>query len=171
MGGFTSPVVRVRPDLAAGEREALTRRLDYERATLLTKLEGLDDERLRRIGTPSGLSLLGLVKHLTETEHGWFVQDFAGIAEPDPYSTPEDRGAAFRVQPHETTRDIVEAYLAVCERAREIVARAQLDDRCVTPWGEQASLRGVLLHMIEETARHNGHADVIREAIDGVTGL
>lgn len=161
----------MRPNLVAGEREALNGQLDFHRATLLTKLDGLDDTQLRQSGTPSGLCLLGLVKHLTETEHGWFVVDFAGIDEPDLYLKEGEQGADFRVEPHESTDQLVGAYLEVCERARKIVDAADLDDRCTTPWGEQVNLRGILIHMIEETARHNGHADVIRETIDGTTGL
>lgn len=78
---FTSPVERSGPNRVADEREALTQQLDFHRATLLLKLEGLNDEPLRRTITPSGLSLLGLVKHLAETEHHWFLNIYAGLAE------------------------------------------------------------------------------------------
>lgn len=151
----------------AGEREALTQQLDFHRATLLMKLDGLDDEQLRRQGTASGLSLLGLVKHLALVEHGWFVIDFAGFDEPDVY----DPDNSFEITPDDTTDSVVSTYLTACERARDIVAKASLDDACTTPWGERANLRAILVHLIEETARHNGHADIIRESIDGTTGM
>src|SRR5215468_4821783 len=100
--GFMSPVERAKPDRLADERDALTQQLDFHRATLLRKLEGLDDELLRRPMTASGLSLLGLVKHLAETEHGWFIKIFGGLAEPDLYATEGDPDAEFHVDPEET---------------------------------------------------------------------
>jgi uncharacterized damage-inducible protein DinB len=159
------------PNRLADEREALTQQLDFHRATLLRKLDGLDDESLRRPMTPSGLSLLGLVKHLAETEHGWFLRIYAGLPEPDLYSTTDSGpDAEFRVGPDETADALVGQYLRTCERARAVVAGGRLDDVVATPSGAQANLRAILLHMIQETARHNGHADIIREALDGVTG-
>lgn len=167
---FTSPVERTAPDRLAGERAALTQQLDFHRATVLRKLEGLDDEPLRRPMTASGLSLLGLVKHLAETEHGWFLNIYAGLSEPD--LVPGDGGpdAEFHVGPDETSEAVVGQYLQTCERAREVVAAGGLDDMVTTPSGAEANLRAILVHMIQETARHNGHADIIRETIDGTTG-
>ena len=162
---------RVRPPLHGGEREQLNAWLDLHRATLLTKLEGLDDEQLRRPMVPSNVSLLGLVKHLTAVEHGWFVVGFAQTGEPHMFSTEEDPDADFRIEPDETTDGIVEGYLRACERSRDIAAAASsLDDTFERPGRGTIDLRWILLHMIEETARHNGHADIIRELIDGVTG-
>ena len=80
---FRSPVERVLPDRLAGERDALTQQLDFHRATLVSKLDGLDDESLRRPMTASGVSLLGLVNHLAETEHGWFLKLYASLPEAD----------------------------------------------------------------------------------------
>ncbi|NIK56747.1 DinB family protein [Kribbella shirazensis] len=167
---FTSPVERAVPDRVADERDALTQQLDFHRATLLRKLEGLDGERLRRPMTASGLSLLGLVKHLAETEHGWFLRIYAGLPEPDLFPADGDPDADFRVGPGETTETVVGQYLRTCERARAVVAAGALDDVVTTPSGAEANLRSILVHMIQETARHNGHADIIREAIDGTTG-
>ena len=167
---FRSPVERVLPDRLAGERDALTQQLDFHRATLLSKLDGLDDESLRRPMTASGVSLLGLVKHLAETEHGWFVKIYARLPEADLYSTDDDPDAEFRVGPDETTDALVGQYLRSCARARAVVAAGGLDDVVPTPWGAEVDLRAILVHMVQETARHNGHADIIREAIDGVTG-
>lgn len=158
------------PDRLAGERDALTQQLDFHRATVLGKLEGLDDEPLRRPMTASGLSLLGLVKHLAETEHGWFLNIYAGLSEPDLFPGDGDSDAEFRVGPDETTAMVVKQYLRTCERAREVVAAGGLDDLVTTPWGAEVNLRAILVHMIQETARHNGHLDIIREAIDGTIG-
>jgi uncharacterized damage-inducible protein DinB len=167
---FTSPVERAMPNRLAGERDALTQQLDFHRATLLRKPEGLDGEQLRRPMTASGLSLLGLVKHLAETEHGWFLKIYGGLPEPDLFPTDGDPDAEFRVGPDETADALVGQYLRTCERARAVVAAGELDDVVTTPWGAEANLRAILVHMVQETARHNGHADIIREAIDGTTG-
>jgi len=163
---FTSPVDRVPPDRLAAERETLTQQLDFHRATLIHKLDGLADEPLRRPMTASGLSLLGLVKHLAETEHGWFLKIYAGLPEPDLY--PPD--TEFHAGAGETADAIVGQYLRTCERARAVVAAGGLDDVVRTPWGAEVNLRAIVVHMIQETARHNGHADIIREALDGTTG-
>jgi uncharacterized damage-inducible protein DinB len=167
---FTSPVERAVPNRLADERDALTEQLDFHRATLLRKLEGLDDEPLRRPMTASGLSLLGLVKHLAETEHGWFLKIYAGLPEPDLFPTDGAPDADFRVGPDETADVVVGQYLRTCERARAVVAAGQLDDVVTTPSGAEANLRAILVHMAQETARHNGHADIIREFLDGATG-
>ena len=159
-------VTRTTPSRLADECETLVSQLDFHRATLLHKLEGLDDEQLRRPMTASGLSLLGLVKHLAATEHGWFLKIYAGLDEPDLF----DPDSEFTVEPDQTADGLVNAYLRTCERAREAIANNRLDDVVTTPWGAQVNLRAILAHMIQETARHNGHADIIREAIDGTTG-
>ena len=173
---FTSPVQRSEPSGVADERASLTAWLDYHRATLLWKLEGLDDEQLRRPMTPSGLSLLGLVKHLTAVEHSWFVRAFARTGEAGLYESEDDPDLDFHVQEEETTEAIVEAYLQACQRSRGILAAASLDDTFpfIDPgWprdGQPGDLRWIMVHMIEEVARHNGHADIMREMIDGATG-
>lgn len=161
---------RTPPPYAAGEKAMITAFLDWQRATLLCKLDGLTDEELRRPHVPSGLTLLGLVKHLRAVELDWFTFDFAGE---DPESMPdlipyEDHWTIF---PHESTQDVLDLYRNEVERSRAITAAAALDDPARHP-GEAPglTLRWILLHMIEETARHNGHADLIREAIDGQTG-
>ncbi len=165
---FTPLENRVDVDRLAGERHALNQQLDFQRATLLRKLEGLDDEQLRRPMTRSGLTLLGLVKHLTSTEHGWFLNIYAGFPDPAPYGA--DPSEEFRAGPHDTTQALVDQYLGTCARCRRVVAAGELDDVIRTPSGTSANLRAILLHMIQETARHNGHADTIREQIDGTTG-
>ena len=159
------------PPLLAGEAETLAGFLDYHRATLLWKLEGLDDEQLRRPMVPSGTSLLGLVKHLAYVERSWFQRVWAGQEVSVPW-TKEDPDADWRIEPDETTADVLALYRGECDRSREIVAAASSLDEAVTHprWGEQLSRRWILVHMIEETARHVGHADILREQIDGATG-
>ncbi|MGW6276393.1 DinB family protein [Kribbella sp. NPDC055071] len=167
---FTSPVERAVPNRLADERDALVQQLDFHRATLLGKLDGLDDEQLLRPMTASGLSLLGLVKHLAETEHGWILRIYGGVAEPDLFPSDGDPDTDFHIGPAETADIVVGQYLRTNERARAVVAAGELDDVVATPSGAEANLRAILLHLIQETARHNGHADIIREAIDGTTG-
>lgn len=159
------------PPLAAPEKETLTAFLDYHRTTLLQKVAGVSDEDLRRPMTPSGVSLLGLVKHLAYVERGWFQDIFAGEEVEDIW-TAEDPDADWRIEPGETTEGILAFYKGEAARSREIVREARLDEVARKPTSRQSghTLRWIMLHMIEETARHNGHADILREAIDGVTG-
>ncbi|MBS2937403.1 DinB family protein [Nocardioides sp. J2M5] len=154
-------------DRLAGERDALVQQLAFHRETLLEKVDGLGDDELRRPMTGSGLNLLGLVRHLTVTEHGWFLVIFAG--EPDPYADLVD-DAEFRVDDDVPSADVLDRYRETCARADAVVAAGGLDDVVTTPWGAEVNLRAILTHMIQETARHNGHADLMREAIDGTTG-
>ncbi len=132
------------------------------------KVDGLDDEALRRPMTPSGLSLLGLVRHLTVTEHGWFLSIYDG--KPDPYDEGDDT-AEFRVGADESTDAVLALYRHTCEQADALIAAGDLDDVVTTPWGAEVNLRAILVHLVQETARHNGHADLMREAIDGTTGM
>jgi uncharacterized damage-inducible protein DinB len=162
---------RPEPPLLGGETETLSGFLDFHRATLLWKLEGLDDEQLRRAMVPSGTSLLGLVKHLAYVERSWFQGVWAGQEVSFPW-TKEDPDADWRIEPTETTEDVLALYRGECDRSREIVAAASsLDQAVVHPrWNEEVSRRWILTHMIEETARHVGHADILREQTDGAVG-
>ena len=162
---------RPEPPLLGDETETLAGFLDYHRATLLWKLEGLDDEQLRRAMVPSGTSLLGLVKHLAYVERSWFQGVWAGQEVSFPW-TKEDPDADWRIEPDETTGDVLALYDGECDRSREIVAVASsLDEAVVHPrWKEEVSRRWILVHMIEETARHVGHADILREQLDGAVG-
>ena len=143
--------------------------LDHHRATLLWKIDGVSDEDLRRPMVPSGTSLLGMVKHLAYVERGWFQRAFLGQEVTVPW-TKEDPDADFRIEPDETTQDIIDLYNQECEINRQIVGAASLDDMARYSKRSDYSLRWILVHMIEETARHNGHADILREMIDGTTG-
>ncbi|MEU0431133.1 DinB family protein [Streptomyces sp. NPDC006290] len=151
-----------------GEKETLHASLDRHRDAVLWKLQGLDDEQARRVMTPSGTNLLGLVKHLASVEYGWFCSVFGREVEPlwfDPFSD-EDMSAG----QDETTERIVEFYGRARSAADRTVTELTLDDVGTTWNGRTVSLRWVLVHMIEETARHAGHMDIVRELIDGGTG-
>ncbi|MEU0966915.1 DinB family protein [Streptomyces sp. NPDC005917] len=153
----------------AGEKEILHASLDRHRDAVLWKLQGLDDEQLRRPMAPSGTNLLGLVKHLGSVEYGWFVSSFGGEVEPlwfDPY-TDED----LSVGPGETTQQIIDFYGRARAASDAVISGRPLDAVGRPDWRDHpVSLRWVLVHMIEETARHAGHLDILRELIDGATG-
>lgn len=158
-----------RVPLTGGEKESLHASLDRHREVVLWKLDGLDDEQLRRPMTPSGTNVLGLVKHLAAVEYGWFCQTFGRPTEPLPFDD-DDGNADLRVAPHETTADIVAFYGRARAAADRVINELDLDSTGTSWSGETVSLRWVLIHMIEETARHAGHLDIVRELIDGRTG-
>ena len=164
-------IERSEPSFTAGDREMLEGWLDYHRATLLLKCDGLTDEQLRsRSVPPSTLSLLGLVRHMTEVEYGWFVMDLGGTKLDGIYCTPANPDGDFD---DVDTADVAAAFARFEEevaRSRGIAASRDLDLRTSAPNGKPLTLRWVLTHMIEEYARHNGHADLLREASDGTTG-
>ncbi|WP_338767083.1 DinB family protein [Nocardia vulneris] len=159
--------------LVAGEYEMLVGFLQFQRDTLDWKCSGLTAEQLRRQAVPpSTLSLLGLVRHLTEVERTWFTRVYAGAEAPPLYwATDPAEDTDFQVEDADPITSI-QLWRTECDRSREIVAaNPPLDTTATRPSnGETYSLRWILLHMIEEYARHNGHADLLREAIDGQTG-
>jgi uncharacterized damage-inducible protein DinB len=160
-----------RPKLpyAASERDMLDAYLDYHQRTLLIKLDGLDDEQLRRPMVPSGVSLLGMTKHIAYVHRWWFRAVWADEEVAFPW-TKEDPDADWRVEPSDTTAQIVALYRAEVALGRAIVQAS--DDLSALPQGGQPhTLRWILVHMVEECARHNGHADILRELIDGRTGV
>ena len=165
---------RAEPALDAGEREMLTGWLDYHRATLAWKCEGLADDQLRqRSVPPSGLTLLGLVRHMAENERAWFRIRLAGEDLPWAYGTDDNPDADFDdVDTADVAMDFA-WFERECAAARQIVAALpDLDALSRKPGraGEYFSARWIITHMIEEYARHNGHADLLRERIDGATG-
>ncbi|MQA88109.1 MAG: DUF664 domain-containing protein [Streptosporangiales bacterium] len=158
-----------RVPFTGAEKESLHVSLDRHRDVVLWKVEGLDDEQLRRPMTPSGTNLLGLVKHLAAVEYGWFCQTFGRKTEPLPFDE-DDENADLRVTPEETTADILAFYGRARAAADKVIDELGLDDVGTAWFGETVSMRWVLIHMIEETARHVGHMDIVRELIDGATG-
>jgi uncharacterized damage-inducible protein DinB len=151
------------------EKESLQAALDRHRDVVLWKLDGLDDEALRRPFVPSGTSMLGLVKHLAAVEYAWFCSTFGRPTEPLPFDD-DDPDADLRVEPGESTEEIVAFYRRAWAAADAVVDELALDDTGTAWFGDQVSMRWVLIHMIEETARHAGHLDIGRELLDGATG-
>lgn len=169
---WTAPeVTRVGGSLVAPEPELLRGLLDWHRSTLLLKCAGLSGEQLATAPLAlSNLSLLGLVRHLSKVERTWFRQRFAAERIDTLYSTPQRPDADFEdVDPARAEQDYARL-LAEQEAARRAAAGASLDSTFVHADGDEISLRLVFNHMIGEYARHNGHADLIRQYIDGVTG-
>ncbi len=164
--------MRIPPPLIGDEREMLRAFLDYHRATLAMKCDGLGDEDLRRRSMPpSTLTLLGLVRHLAEVERTWFRRVIAGEDVPLVWSAEGDFQAAYDAS-GATRAEAFAAWQAEVAHARRIERDAPNLDVIGhnARWGEDVSLRLVMLHLIHEYARHNGHADLIREGIDGTVG-
>ncbi|HXC18311.1 MAG TPA: DinB family protein [Acidimicrobiales bacterium] len=165
---------RADPGRLTGEKQALDEWVDYHRATLLMKCEGLTDEQLKRRSVePSTLSLLGLVRHMSEVERGWFRLHAAREDLHFAYSTDDEPDAdLLNVETADASSDLAH-YVAECQRSRDATAHLSLDD-VVPSRGHHPertrNVRWIYLHMIEEYARHNGHADLLRERIDGATG-
>jgi uncharacterized damage-inducible protein DinB len=158
-----------RVPFTGGEKQSLHVSLDRHRDAVLWKLEGLDDAALRRAMTPSGTNLLGLVKHLASVEYGWFCHTFGRQTEPLP-DVDEDPDADMRARPEETTEEILAFYGRARAAADRVIEELELDTLGTAWFGDAVSLRWVLIHMVEETARHAGHVDIVRELIDGMTG-
>jgi uncharacterized damage-inducible protein DinB len=155
----------------AHEPELLTGFLDWYRAVVENKVADLSLEDATGIMTPTGLSPLGVVKHLAGVEQSWFRQRFAGeeVALPG----DDDADAAFRIEPGETVASVLAFYRESVQQSRRIVSNSSLDDLSAGDSHDlygRVSLRWILVHMIEETARHAGHLDLMREQIDGATG-
>jgi uncharacterized damage-inducible protein DinB len=168
-------VERVNPPFNADERNTLCAFLDYQRATLLAKTEGLNAEQLRRQLPSSSLTLGGLLKHSACVEDDWIQTDFLGGPAPEPWASApwdEDRDWDFHSAAQDDPNDLRALYLAACHRTRLVVAAHDLSAAAAGthPSGQHWSLRWILNHLLEETARHNGHADLLREAIDGTVG-
>ncbi|MGK5632257.1 DinB family protein [Streptomyces sp. URMC 123] len=169
------PVREIPAGLIEGERPMLEAWLDFQRETLALKCAGLDDTQLREAAAPpSELTLLGLLRHMTDVERSWFRRTMAGRKDTPPiYYTDEDPDGDFRVTDADTGAATLERWRAEVAACREAVAGLPLDTvgasehRLAGP----VTLRWVYVHMIEEYARHNGHADLLRERIDGSTGF
>ena len=170
---WTAPdVVRVDELFTGDERAILSSYLDWHRQTLLFKCSGLTAEQLKRRSVePSNLTLLGLVRHMAEVERWWFRRRAAGLDLTDLYCSEESPDGDFDdIDKADAEQDFA-TYLSECDLARAAVADLPLEHEFHhTRRDCDMSLRWAYLHMIEEYARHNGHADLLRERIDGVTG-
>jgi len=177
MADWTAPTIdRREADLQGPERQSLEQWLDYHRATLLHKCAGLTHDQLKQKSVPSStLTLLGILRHMTDVERWWFRLHGAGERLDLQFSTDEWPDADFEDLDGVPAADVHAAFEKECESARAAVADKGLDD-VVTCGPEhhhrshERDVRWLYLHMIEEYARHNGHADLLREAIDGATG-
>jgi uncharacterized damage-inducible protein DinB len=163
-------VERPEVPLVADERTMLEAWLDYHRATLLLKCAGLSDEQLRlRSSEPSTLSLLGLVRHMTDVERGWFRRGVGGERGPQVapiYYSDERPDGDFDDVDDADPAETFAAYVDELDRCRAAAAGVPLDRLA-----GRHSVRWIYVHMLEEYARHNGHADLLRERIDGATGV
>ncbi len=162
------PADRVKPAYDVDERTTLDGWLEFHRRTLLWKCEGLTDDQLRlRAVPPSELSLIGLVRHMAEVERGWFGDRF-GLDTSELYCTDDDPDGDFDVDDADVATDLA-TYRREIEGIRAAAGAFDLD-QAESPRGTRYTLRWIYTHMIEEYARHNGHADLLREVIDGATG-
>jgi uncharacterized damage-inducible protein DinB len=160
----------------ASERETLIAFLDYYREVLIDKASGLTDEQLHTRLPPSTLTLGGMLNHMALVEDDWFTSQFAGENLPEPWASApweEDRDWEFTTAHEVPTAELFARYRAAIARSRGVLEAvsdlgevSQKTSRSGEPW----SMRWILVHMIEETARHCGHADFIRESIDGAVG-
>jgi uncharacterized damage-inducible protein DinB len=168
--------VRTDPDLSGAEFDLLCEYLDYQRETLLMKVDGLTQEQLAMKLSPSELTLAGILYHLSLVEENWMEVKYGGLPEREPWvgiDWDADPNWEFRTATALGPEELKTRYLEACERSRQIAASASdLNQPSANafPDGRHFSLRWILLHLIEETARHAGHADLIRESIDGSVG-
>jgi uncharacterized damage-inducible protein DinB len=168
--------VRPEPPKAGPELQALTGFLDWQRETILRKTAGLTREQLAQPLPPSSLTLAGLVNHLALVEDSWFRHRFAGLPEDQLWADHDwdaDPDYEFRTAVDREPEELRQRYRDACERSREVVAHAEGLDQLSAGTSRDGShwdLRWILIHMLEETARHAGHADLLREAIDGDVG-
>ena len=161
------------PEVAPGtERACLCNFLDYQREALIDKLQGLTDEQARMSPTASSLSLLSLTKHSAIWERRWFQIIVAGRRFPGewPEVQSEQADTTFQLTDEDTIETVVADYREQIAASQEILSSFDLDAPCASPEMANENLRWVAVHMIEETARHAGHADIIRETIDGTRG-
>lgn len=177
MSGFAvQNIVRPERVLSGSWLDIIASNLDYHRATFLWKCEGLSDAQLRRRPVPSSaLTLLGLMRHLQGVERAWFQGVLAGATPPFfPYRTyrTADDGEWFDESDPTPARNVYEDYLKACEESRQAFEKATADPARIVPNPEfgNTDVRFVLEHVIEEYGRHIGHADLLREALDGTTG-
>jgi uncharacterized damage-inducible protein DinB len=165
------------PGQVNDERTMICEFLDEQRTIFESKVSELSIDQLSRTVASSTMTLAGLIKHLALVEDSWFQDDFLGLGDPEPWASApfeEDNDWEWHTAVSDDPAYLISLYRTACERSRAAVQSADsLDALAAKPdrqTGGPISLRWILLHMIEETARHNGHADLLRESIDGTTG-
>jgi uncharacterized damage-inducible protein DinB len=154
------------------ERETLGGFLDWYRAVVERKVDGLTLDQAKTMRTPSGVSLLGVVNHLGWVERGWFREIFAG-EDVETVDSDGDNSAEFAIRTDDTVESVLAFYRNEVDHSRRLVGASDSLDALsarATRFGDHVSLRWILVHMLEETARHAGHLDLMRETIDGQTG-
>lgn len=143
--------------------------LDLQRATIVWKARGLSDADAAKRLLPSLTTVSGLLRHLADVERSWFREDMDGQQQVPVHYTDDDPDGDFRVSGQDSLEEIIVEYELACAESREVASRYALDDLSAAGEG-RFSLRWIILHLIEETARHLGHVDILREQLDGVTG-
>ena len=151
------------------EKDMLFVALDRHRDTVLWKLEGLDEEQVRRPMVPSGTSLLAIVKHLAVGEYDWFSIAFGRPTEPLP-DVSVDENADWILGENETAEDVLAFYARARAASDVVINELAVTDTGINDSGNVVTLRWALIHQLEEYARHTGHADILRELLDGETG-
>jgi uncharacterized damage-inducible protein DinB len=158
-------------DSPGSERQVLEAFLDFHRQVLVGKVDGISDDEARRRRVPSKTTLAGLIKHMIGVERGWFQKVLAGRKAEDIGPNVGGGEDSWDLAENETVSSLVEEYEQTCEQSRQVAARFALDDAAPHPDLGRVSLRWIYVHMIEETARHAGHADILREQSDGAAGV
>jgi uncharacterized damage-inducible protein DinB len=166
-----SPPAAGQADSTGSERQVLEAFLDFHRQALASKVDGISENEARHRRVPSKTTLAGLVKHMIGVERGWFQEVLAGRKPEDIGSNVGGGDESWDLADNETASSLVKEYEQTCELSRQAAARFALDDAVPEPDVGQVSLRWIYVHMIEETARHVGHADILREQTDGTAGV
>lgn len=179
MADYVDEFGRTHPPQNAGEVESVLGFLDYQRATLAWKCSNLDGEGLSGTTAATTMTLGGLLKHMAYVEDSWFSVWLHGNPKSAPWDEVDwsaDQDWDWNSAKEDTPEELLALWSNAVERSRTLVAQAidegGLGVKAIRTWpdGDSPSLRWILLHMVEEYARHNGHADLLREAVDGETG-
>jgi uncharacterized damage-inducible protein DinB len=163
------------PDNQGDERTLLTQFLDHHRSILVRKVEGLSQAQLATSFATSDLTIAGVLKHMAAVEDTWFQARLLGLPTPEPWASApwkEDPDWEFHSAVDDPPEELLRLFDVACERSRAAVDEVNDLDALArkAPRRGDVSLRWILIHMIEETARHNGHVDLLRESIDGSVG-
>jgi uncharacterized damage-inducible protein DinB len=153
------------------ERQVLEAFLDFHRQVLASKLDGISETEARHRRVPSKTTLAGLIKHMIGVERGWFQEVLGGRNPADIGPNVGGGDESWDLAENETVSSLITEYEQTCEQSRQTAAQFALQDAVPQPDLGQVSLRWIYVHMIEETARHVGHADILREQTDGAAGI